>query len=317
MKYFIFNFKDDVHLIESFLESASLSHKQEKKDKDWFFWKFRENPFGKSILVCAKEDDKIVGCVAYGIQLFTLEDKTIKGVLSFETFVHPAYQGKGIFSKLIKLGEETVKAQNTDIMLNFPNANSLKGFLNSGWKQINSPEYWIKGNSILTIPLNFRQIRKGFIPSESNFDVLKPPDVFKQKTDKQFKSLISLDYLKWRFHSYPVAEYVIVHTENYYSVIRMGVRGNVREGQVLFVELKNNKNFKITSFIKEAKSHTEFDILSFSISKNNKMRSFLKNSFFLKVPNNTNICYKILNTDFLTDEDVKNISLSAINYHTY
>lgn len=317
MRCFIFNFVTDAHLIDSFLESASVAHKQVKKDLDWFTWKFRDNPFGESIMACAEVDNKIVGCVAYGIQDFWLKGKTIKGVLSFETFVHPAYQGEGIFSKLIKLGEETVKSKGIDLMLNFPNSNSLRGFLKGGWKAIESPEYWIRGKNLWTIPFNYNHICMGFKPNKSNIDLLKMPNEFVQNPEQQLTSVITAEYLKWRFLSYPVTEYVIIDTKDFYSVIRMGTRGSVREGQVLFIQYKRTDSFKMAAFIKECQRKGNFDILSFSITKTNKIRKSLKNSFFLKVPNKTNICYKILNDAIIKDEDVMNISLSAINYHTY
>lgn len=317
MRYFIFNFQKDVHLIDSFLESASMAHNQEKKTEDWFNWKFRDNPFGDSIIACAEEDDKIVGCVAYGIQEFWLKGKTIKGVLSFETFVHPAYQGKGVFSKLIELGEETAKLKGIDLMLNFPNSNSLRGFLKGGWKSIESPEYWIKGRNLWTIPINYKHIRMGFKPNKSNIDLLKTPYEFVQNPEQQLTSVITAEYLKWRFFSFPVTEYIIIDTKDFYSVIRMGTRGGVREGQVLFVHTKHSDKFKMADFIKECQRKANYDVLSFSITKTNKFRKSLRNYFFLKVPNKTNICYKILNDAIIKDEEVINISLNAINYHTY
>ena len=71
------------------------------------------------------------------------------------------------------------------------------------------------------------------------------------------------------------------------------------------------------TFLSQCKKEVMYDIISFPISKSNFIRKHLKKSFFLKVPNQTNICYKILDNNEITDEDVLNISLSAINYHTY
>jgi hypothetical protein len=67
MKLFIFNFIENEDLIDSFLESASIAHNEQPKPKDFFNWKFRDNPFGKSILACALHDNNIIGCVALGV----------------------------------------------------------------------------------------------------------------------------------------------------------------------------------------------------------------------------------------------------------
>ena len=317
MKFFVFNFDTCKHMISSFLESASLAHNKEKNNEDWFYWKFRDNPFGESIIVCAEDESKIVGCVAYGIQEFWLNDEKIRGVLSFETFVHPAFQGKGIFSNLVQLGEETVKSKGFDLMLNFPNSNSLRGFIKAGWKSIEGPEYWIKGKNLWNVLFNYKHICLGFKPNKSNINLLTMPKGFKQNTSQQVTSVITADYLRWRFFTYPVTEYVVVDSKDFYSIIRMGSRGKSREGQVLFIQTKISDGFKINDFIKDCKVRANFDILSFSISKTNKIRNLLKKSFFLKVPNKANICYKILNEAIIKEEDVRDISLNAINYHTY
>jgi len=318
MNYFIFNYSTDIHLIDSFLRSAALAHgHKEVKSEEWFMWKFKHNPFGEAILACAEENGEIVGCVAYGIQPFWLKGKVITGSLAFESFVHPQYQRKGIFKKLISLSEKETKMRGIEILFAFPNSNSLPGFERMNWTRLSISEYWIKGASIFTIALNLTGIRQGFKPNPSNLQILNIPTNFQQKPQENLTSVITLEYLKWRFFTHPVAEYIIIDTEELYSVIRMGNRGKIREGQVLFIHIKNERKFKMSTFIAKCQQASQYDILSFPISKNNSIREYLKKAMFLKVPNKTNICYKILNTDGIQDDDVLKISLSAINYHTY
>lgn len=318
MNYFIFDYKQHSHLIGSFLKSAALAHgHSEHKNVEWFNWKFRENPFGETILACAEENEKIIGCVAYGMQPFWLNDEKLNGVLSFETFVHPEFQGRGVFGNLLRIAEKEVINREVDLMLNFPNSNSLIGFLKYGWKQIDKPEYWIKGKSFLTIPLSLKDLRKALQTEKSNLNDLKAPLSFSQNPVKNLTSLITFEYLKWRFFSHPVSEYVVINNDDLYSIIRMGKRGQIKEAQVLFINRKKDKNINLTKFIKVCKAKTNYDILSFPISKDNSIRKNLKKAFFMKVPNQTNICYKILNKDVVKDEDLQKISINAINYHTY
>lgn len=68
MNYFIFDYTTHSHLIDSFLESAFQAHKHlVVKTKDWFYWKFKDNPYGEAILACAIDNEKIIGCVALGV----------------------------------------------------------------------------------------------------------------------------------------------------------------------------------------------------------------------------------------------------------
>ena len=318
MEYFIFDYNNHLHLIESFLESAAKAHHHPVvKTEAWFFWKFRDNPYGETLLACAEENGRIVGCVAYGLQPFWLKGEKIKGVISFETFVHPNYQGKGLFNKLIQLAEETVISKDVDLMLNFPNSNSLRGFKKNNWKQLESPEYWIKGANLFTIPLFFKDLRLGFSPNKTNLELLNSPKEFKEESGHFFKSVISKEYIDWRFFTFPISEYAVIEDVNYYSIVRIGTRGKIREAQVLFLNRKNNYSLNLKQFVQHCKQKTNYDIISFSISKSNELREELKRALFMKVPNKTNICYKILNTKVLTDRDLESVSLSAINYHTY
>jgi GNAT superfamily N-acetyltransferase len=317
INYFIFNYSKHNHFIDSFLVSASLAHKQEKKSTDWFKWKFRDNPFGQTILACAEEDGEIVGCVGYGLQEFYLNGKLVKGSLAFENFVHPKYQRKGVFKKLIALLEKEISKKRVDFLLVFPNTNSLPGYVRMNWSKLTSPEYRIKGNKTFKLLFSLKELKKGFIPNESNLMELNMFKDFKQSSIDGFYSVISTEYLNWRFFTYPVSEYVVINNENYQSIIRMGKRGNLLEGQVLFLNITDEKAFRMSDFMKKCKEKINYDLISFSITQSNPIHKRLKRSMFIKVPNKTNICFKIINHNAITDEDMKNISLSAINYHTY
>ncbi|MAM27398.1 MAG: hypothetical protein CMC13_00080 [Flavobacteriaceae bacterium] len=319
MDFFIFDYKQHDYLVDSLLEASAEAHKSPKKTKDWFYWKFKQNPFGKSIMACAKDQDKIVGCVAYGKQDFILNNKIIKGAISFETFVHPSYQRKGVFSKLLNLAESRAKEINVDLFLNFPNSNSLKGFINKGWKNINITEYWLKPKNLVKILFKLNDLRQTFIPNETN---LKKLESMAEKTlvnNKRLKNTFELvldkEYLNWRFFTYPNAEYAIVENDSFYSLGRIGYRGDLKEVQVLFVNYKDLNTFKIKSVLRKYKEKTHYDLISFPISDQNPLKKKIKKTGFIKVPNHTNMCYKIL--DKSLEINMAKLSLSAVNYHTY
>lgn len=316
MEFFIFNYEQHDYLVDSFLEAAAKTHKIPKKTKNWFYWKFKQNPFGQSILACVKDQDKIVGCVAFGMQEFILNNKKVKGAISFETFVHPNHQGKGVFSKLLSLAESRAKVINIDLFLNFPNSNSLKGFTNKDWFNINIVEYWVKGKSFFSIPLKFLDLRKGFQPSLSNIEKLTTPKCFDFESSDAIQSMITLDYLKWRFFTFPSTEYYYIENDIYDSICRIGYRGRLKEAQVLFVNIKKPKEFNLSNLQREFQQKSNYDLISFPISKTNPLRKKLMRNLFIKVPNSTNVCFKVLNGS-ISVQDIQKISLSAINFHTY
>lgn len=318
MNLFIFNFKEHTHFIESFLESASMAHKHsEKRTKDWFLWKFRDNPFGETVLACAEDNGEIIGCVAYGMQKFRLGEKSITSALAFENFVHPYYRRRGIFKKLIALCEKELLSREIDFLMVFPNVQSLPGYIGLEWKQLKISEYWIKGRNLLTIPLNVLDLKKSFNSNPSNLKTLQSPSNFDFKSSNYFESEITSKYLEWRFFTFPNSNYYYSETAAYDVMCRVGKRGRLMEAQVLFVNIKDPNEFRLADLLKSIQHNTKYDIVSIPISNNNRLRSILKRNLFIKVPNSTNVCYKILNENLLRDEDIEKISLSAINYHTY
>lgn len=317
MRYFIFNYDTDEYLIDSFLIAASKAHGYSKvNSKEWFYWKFRDNPYGESILACAEENGVIAGCVGYGIQPFSLNGKMLNAVLSFETFVHPDFQGQGLFTKLIKLAEIILRELNIDFILNFPNSNSLKGFLKNGWVQMDTPEYRIRFNNFFKVLFKIRDLRIGYEPNTSNLRELTSFNNFEQNDLNNLHSKLNLNYLNWRFFTYPVTEYIVIENDNYQSIMKMGKRGTIREGHVLFINIKDRKLFKLKDFLRHCKKKASFDIISFTVSNNNPLMNILTKNMFIKVPSKVHMCYKILNQNVVKESDFTNISFDGINHHT-
>lgn len=317
MRYFIFNFETDHDFIESFLIAASKAHGyQSIKSKEWFYWKFRDNPFGESILACAEENGVITGCVGYGIQPFLLNGKTLKAVLSFETFVHPEFQGQGLFTKLIKFAENKLIEENICFVLNFPNPNSLNGFLKNGWKLMETPQYRIKLNNYIKLILKFRDFRKVYQPNPSNLNQLIPFKKFEQHNITNLKSVIDLDYLNWRFFTFPITEYTILNNHNYQSIIKFGKRGAILEAHILFINIKDRNSFVFKDFLRHCRTIFDFDIISITLSNGNPIKNMLARNIFLNVPSKVHMCYKILDNKSVTDIDIINISFDGINHHT-
>ncbi|HMM12747.1 MAG TPA: GNAT family N-acetyltransferase [Bacteroidales bacterium] len=317
MRFFIFNYENNSNLIDSFLSSACRAHGyDEPLSRGWFIWKFRDNPYGPTILTCAEEDGVIVGCVGYGFQPFILNGKTLNGVMSFETFVHPDYQRRGIFSKLIKLAEIQLVEQKVDFILNFPNSNSLKGFLNSGWKQNPAPEYRIKFNNIINSMIHINDFRSEFISKYKNNREIYGFNNFDQVNNDYFYLKLNKEFINWRFFSYPLHEYYKIEKDSYQAVVKVGYRGKIKEGHILFINISDNKTFSMNDLIKECKNIKDLDVLSLSVSKVNGLRSQILRHGFVRVPSKVRMCYKILNNLNIRDSDISNLSFEGIYHHT-
>ncbi|MFC4633314.1 GNAT family N-acetyltransferase [Dokdonia ponticola] len=317
MNFFIFELEKHEYLIDTFLESASLSHNKDKKTKEWFLWKFKDNSFGKPILACVEDQNKIVACVALGKQDFILGSKIIKGALSFETFVHPDYQGKGIFSKLIGIAEKEAIHQGICVLLNFPNSNSLRGFIKKKWNYLDISEYRVKPRLSIFNFLFFYDIKKSFEIAKPSENFIALPQNFTQESlPKKVQCQLTLPYLKWRFDYKKNLGYCFLSNDYFDCLFRYGKRGRLRESQILYFNIKSN-SFTFKHFYKEVFKSQKYDLISFLTSTNNTFFTIIKKNTLFKVPNNVNICYKILDENAISKGEFNTISITGINYHTY
>lgn len=317
MNFFIFELQNHESLIESFLHSASISHNQKLKSKDWFLWKFSDNSFGKPILACAEDKNEIIACVAFGKQDFRINNKILKGALSFETFVHPDYQGKGIFSKLISIAEKEAIHQGISVLLNFPNSNSLRGFIKKKWNYLDIAEYRVKPRLSIFNLLFFYHLKKPFLVSKVSQNFISLPVNFSQDTSpEKIQCQLTFSYLKWRFEFKKNLGYQLLSNDYFDCLFRYGKRGKLRESQVLYFNIKSDR-FQFKHFYKEIFKNQKYDIISFLTSSNNTLFPIIKKNTLFKAPNKVNVCYKILNKKAIYKAEFDTISITGINYHTY
>lgn len=74
------------------------------KEKDLWFWKYKQNPnFDNSLVVVAEKDEKLVGSNYWLLRDLKLSSKLqIKAALGADVAVDPDYRGKGIGKELLR-----------------------------------------------------------------------------------------------------------------------------------------------------------------------------------------------------------------------
>lgn len=299
-----------------------IAHNEPAKTEDWFHWKFEQSPYGPAILATAFDGDRVAGCVAYGKGVVRYKNKDWTCALSYETYVHPDYQGKGLFKKLILLAEDEMKKQNIDFAYNFPNSNSLPGFKRMDWLQANEiRQYKIKLLNPLKVLFHATDIKKVFVPNESNMAVL-PKDISEHvmgiKRDVDDDVIVPIwnrEYLKWRFLTYPNREYLIQDTSDYFCASMVGQRGCLKVVEILYMEAKNghptNRIFK--AVIRDIKKSANPDILAYTKTPFDDTIDGVWG--FIGVPSHANFCYKYFNEKM--SRDGISMLIPSINAHTY
>lgn len=311
---------DDCYIM-SFLDGMSQAHAENPKSIEWFHWKFEHSPYGRAILACAFDGSNVAGCVAYGMGKIAYQNQVYKAALSYETFVHPNYQRRGLFKKLIELAEEEAKSQGVSFLYNFPNSNSIQGFRHMGWICRNDIEQFrIKVVRPISTLAHLLDLKKGFEPNPSNLEKIKNEkldDIVIEGIDSQIIVPVwSKEYLRWRFFTFPNREYYVINDDDFFSIAMVGKRGRLKNVHILcilskkqFISSDNYANKVLKEICSEVKPH----IITYSNS--NEDNTFPIDKGFFKVPSHSNFCYKVLDDDF--PMNTFRIMLPSINAHTY
>lgn len=319
IKIHLFEDKQNNNIILSYLKNRkeAYSHKS-KKNLEWFNWKFFNSPNGESIMAVASINNRIAGSNSYGVYLFKQGNKKIKAIMPYDAFVHKDFQNRGIFKKLIKAIEENAKKKGVQLLVAFPNSNSLQGFRRMNWIYKNNfISYWIKPSFNSKFLLYFFDLKKGFKPNEpEGSNKFNFSDVSYTIYGDELHGYWSLDYLNWRFCELPQAEYIFVKDDLIEYVLRIGFRGRFKEAQILYLNTKKSqverKDFEVLKI--KLQKEIKIDLLSFPMSKDHPLNKKMYKIGFFNVKSKTNFVYKILDPNL--EENFK-FSLCGLEFHTY
>lgn len=181
---------------------VSLGEKLIPKSEALWRWKHLSNPFGKSPVLLAEEEGRIVGVRAFMNWGFSQNGQPLKGQRAVDTAVHPDFQGRGIFSKLTQKLVDKSRLEGVDFIFNTPNSYSTPGYLKLGW------EKWAR------LPIKIRPtpwsklFGKGEKPEmPENLHSIFEKVEKSQATMGQVETHCTKEYLKWRYLDCPILEY--------------------------------------------------------------------------------------------------------------
>jgi GNAT superfamily N-acetyltransferase len=106
-----------------------------ERSAPFFRWKHLVNPFGRSFMLVAEADERIVGLRAFMRWRFLAGDLEFDAVRAVDTATHPDYQGRGIFTRLTLEALTRLEGE-AAFVFNTPNAKSLPGYLKMGWRLV-------------------------------------------------------------------------------------------------------------------------------------------------------------------------------------
>jgi GNAT superfamily N-acetyltransferase len=189
---------------------------------EFFRWKHERNPFGRSLMLVAEIDERIVGFRAFMRWRFVVDDRTVRAVRAVDTATHPEFQRMGIFSRLTTRALEELRGD-TDLVFNTPNARSGPGYLKLGWHpvgrvtasaRVRRPVRLVRGLRSLrgaartsagrtSIPIEAEHARDALTDREEVSSLLKRSGGLAGRlaTPKD------ADFLEWRYADAPLLQY--------------------------------------------------------------------------------------------------------------
>ena len=211
----------------------SLGETSSKKNFEVWNFKHVDNPFGKSLVLVAEEDDKIIGVRAFMRWQWQIGENLFNAFRAVDTATHPQHQGKGIFKKLTLKALEIAGANGEHFVFNTPNSQSKPGYIKMGWEEVGRVETRIIPQSPFRLLIQRKskidypkydalKINNNLLQKENN-DCISKEKIFTPK---------SVDYLKWRYVQNKIQKYFIDSGENHFVAVYLKSRGNVRELRV-------------------------------------------------------------------------------------
>ncbi len=205
-------------------ETALLARPPER-----FAWKHLDNPFGRSIVLVAEADGRIVGLRAFmRWELATPLGATLRCVRAVDTATHPDYQRRGIFRTLTMAALDEATADGVDLVFNTPNARSGAGYLTMGWQEVGRI-------GVLAMPgrgLLRRRPDPAALPRGDDYLTRPEPARSLGRDDRPPRGLRTprtAAYLAWRFGGHPTARYFRVDSGGSTAVVRPNLRSGRRE----------------------------------------------------------------------------------------
>jgi GNAT superfamily N-acetyltransferase len=126
------------------LVRLSLGEGTIPREREYWEWKHHRNPFGESPVLLAETGGELVGLRVFMRWEWDAGGERLRAVRAVDTATHPAWQGKGIFSRLTKRLLEEMRREGTHFVFNTPNEKSRPGYLKMGWGAVGRVNLWIR-----------------------------------------------------------------------------------------------------------------------------------------------------------------------------
>jgi GNAT superfamily N-acetyltransferase len=272
---------------------------------EFFRWKHLQSPFGRSYMLVAEENGRIVGLRAFLRWRFHVGGAVVHAVRAVDTATHPDYQGRGIFSRLTLEALEHLSGQ-VDLVFNTPNHRSLPGYLKMGWRLVGRVPVSIRmrhlGPLVSAVTKrrdrapSGRELRPGpEISAESAGEVLHDPRMSSLLAEGEEGPADRIStprdprYLQWRYGSAPLLDYRAVRQESGgeltgIALFRVRPRAELWESTVAEVIVRRGDRATARRLLRGVANAADVDHLTCHFPSGSTAAGAGRGAGFLRVP---------------------------------
>jgi GNAT superfamily N-acetyltransferase len=211
------------------------------RSAEFFRWKHMTNVFGRSLMLVAETEDRILGFRAFMRWRFRAGNDLLSAVRAVDTATHPGFQGRGIFTRLTLAAVDQLR-EDTDLIFNTPNEKSLPGYLKMGWSVVGDVPIQIR----IRRPVRFVR-GVGSLGSDQQVPARPAAGARADEALARWRSAIGtaefearlqtpvdLAFLNWRYSRAPELDYRAIASDDgrTVAVFRIRPRGGLLEATV-------------------------------------------------------------------------------------
>jgi len=185
------------------------------RNQDFWKWKYQASSFGPAFVQVIRIEGQVAaaGC----LWPFTLRwnEHLLQALQPCDTAVHPAFRRRGLFTQLNIARKALAVERGVDLLFNFPNRNSLPGYLHSGWQFVGKVPWLVRVMKPIAV------VRDHFRPGKST--PIEIPHTFRLSMEvaKSLRSecvdtpdRLSIErapgFWEWRFCKHPTRQYGLI-----------------------------------------------------------------------------------------------------------
>jgi plasmid stabilization system protein ParE len=196
-----------------------------------------ENPFGRSYMLVAESEGRIVGFRAVMRWRFSVGGRTFDAVRPVDTATHPDHRGQGVFSRLTRTALDDLRGQ-VDLVFNTPNPDSLAGYLKMGWHVVGSHRPSVRVcRAAVRLARGVTSADRLTISAPTAAEALADESEIGRLIDAaevptvRLSTPITADFLRWRYGEAPLLDYHAVREERGGELTGLGLFRPRREGR--------------------------------------------------------------------------------------